>query len=153
MRNKMKSIKQRSRKSGSLIKRKRHWRTQRRKKPLIKFVLLFVALVYVALLSGCAHVPVKDFPYYGDLGQWGAEGNYTLHDEPISLNKADWDKLRFGMICTDSSNWQHWKGIIEKFCQDSNRCTYEEKKRLAQVFADLEYFNLKADRWRQVRDE
>jgi hypothetical protein len=66
----------------------------------------------------------------------------------MKYSKPEWDKVRFGQICTASENFMHWKSTIEKFCSETDRCTYEEKEQLNKVFTELRAFDAKATLWR-----
>ena len=85
------------------------------------------------LLSACADVQVKDHEFCADMGADGATCAHTLTSATRDIDKANWDQLRFGMICESSDSFADWKAVIEQLCSVSGRCTYEEKQ-WAQIF-------------------
>ena len=97
---------------------------------------LAILLSSIFLLSSCSRVKVYDDVWCADSGKFGAECFYTLSSGEFSLDKYQWDKLRVGQICTGSENrgegYKHIRQAIEKLCADTNKCTLEEKKAIAE---------------------
>jgi len=55
----------------------------------------------------------------------GAECFHTLSDQERHLEKAEWDEIRFGQVCTPASSLANWKAAILKLCDDTGRCDWE----------------------------
>jgi hypothetical protein len=92
-------------------------------------------LVCVTLLSfSCARVKVPVTDWWADKGELGAQGFNTNGDNLGKLDKHQWDDKRFGMVCTEAENFGAWKAVILKLCKVSNRCTFEDKKKIAVFF-------------------
>lgn len=82
------------------------------------------------LLESCGTVQIKDSAWFGDEGREGATEFHTLTNETHDYTLAEWDKLRFGMLCTPATTFADWKSVIEKLCSESGKCTYETKKKV-----------------------
>jgi hypothetical protein len=59
------------------------------------------------------------------MGQRGASCFHTISPSERDLNKEEWDRERFGMVCTKSENFSSWQKAILKLCDTSNICNYE----------------------------
>ncbi len=109
----------------------KHW-----KKLRSDFVILFVFL-----FVSCAKVPIKDSEWCGDIGEDGAACFNTLSDKSRDISKKDWDKERFGMICTKPQTFSDWEASIIKLCKVSKRCTFESKKIIIKFMRNVEEIN------------
>lgn len=85
----------------------------------------FTILSALILLSSCAKIKISDSEWCGDAGPLGAFCFNTLSDKSRDIAKEDWDKERFGMICTKSENFAEWKASLLKLCKDSKICSME----------------------------
>jgi hypothetical protein len=101
-------------------------------------------ILSVFLLSSCAKVQIKDSEWCGDLGQDGASCFNTLSDKQRDIAKAEWDKERFGMICTKAQTFADWQASILKLCKASKRCTYEGKKVIFNFMQNVNEIEAKA---------
>lgn len=95
----------------------------------------------MTVLSGCGSVPVRDQEWCGDLGGAGATCFHTLISNTRDMDKATWDALRFGQVCTAASNFADTKAVIEKLCRATKNCVYEK---VQAFFQRIEDFNLEA---------
>ncbi len=109
------------------------------KKRKINFVILFVCL------ASCAKVPIKDSEWCGDFGSEGASCFNTLSDNKRDISKEEWDKERFGMLCTKSQTFADWQASILKLCKASKRCSFENQKVIFNFMENVEIINDKAD--------
>ena len=71
------------------------------------------------------------------MGEDGASCFWMYSDASRDLDKAQWDELRFGQVCTQSTNFANFKAEIEKLCRKT-RCSVEVKEAFAQFFRRLE---------------
>ena len=100
------------------------------------FVILFVCL-----LVSCARVELKNTEWCGDLGDSGASCFNTHNDNSREIQREEWDKERFGMLCTKSENFAEWKRAIEKLCIIAGkRCTQEEKKSILSFIGKVNHY-------------
>lgn len=81
---------------------------------------------------------IKDSIWYADMGEFGAAEFHFLKPGQRNFSKEEWDKLRFGMACTDLSNVIEIKGALEKLCKDTNSCTFEQVRALENLTQTLE---------------
>lgn len=95
--------------------------------------------------SSCAHVDIPDHEWCADKGTLGAHCVHTNVDAERDINKADWDNMRFGQICTNDptdkmgSTFADMKSVIEQLCNlAKKRCTYDD-------IESVENFFLKVD--------
>lgn len=84
------------------------------------------AALFILTAASCA-VEIKDQTWYGDKGPLGASGFHTLTTQTETLDKASWDKARFGMLCSVPQSFADVKAAIEKLCHVTNSCVYETK--------------------------
>lgn len=68
------------------------------------------------------------------MGDSGAACFHTLTSESRDLAKIDWDKERFGMVCTKAQNFAEMKAAVEKLCHKSKLCTYEDRQLMRAFF-------------------
>ena len=96
-------------------------------------------------LSSCSRVKIKNHEWCADLGDMGADCFQTLSDEKRYPEKEQWDKERFGMLCTSSDTFADMKEIILKLCQVSKKCDYATRQAIAHFFykADKSQFMVK----------
>jgi len=79
-------------------------------------------------------VEIKDGEWCGDMGEDGAACFHTLSPDQRDIPKPEWDKERFGMICTRAENFANWKASILKLCEKKkNRCSFEFKQRVMEL--------------------
>lgn len=92
--------------------------------------LIGTAPLLLILLS-CAHVKITDSEWTGSLGVQGGTSFHTLTDEEHDLNFQQiidkWCDLEHPQVMTSVDTLTNWKGIIEKLCSDSNKCTYDQQ--------------------------
>jgi hypothetical protein len=80
-------------------------------------------LTILFVVSSCARVPIVDSEWYGDKGAFGARATYFIQDKRRNISKAEWDKMRVGMVCTSAETFSNWKKSLMKLC-DSNKACY-----------------------------
>jgi hypothetical protein len=68
------------------------------------------------------------------MGSEGASCFHHLSDQERDLSKTQWDRLRFGQVCTSSRTFAEWKAAIEKLCSQSGRCTYEVEREVENFY-------------------
>ena len=91
-------------------------------------LLRIVLLLSFLLSTSCAQIEIVDAEVCGDLGKWGASCHNTLSDNERELMKDDWDKERFGMLCTKAENFTNWKTAIQAMCANKkNNCIFIDK--------------------------
>lgn len=96
-------------------------------------------LMFTFLFAGtCKKVSINDAEWCGDMGRWGAECVQTF-DKNVgrSLSKPEWDKIRFGMVCTRHQNLSNWSGAITKLCLDTRYCTKGMKSKINNMNKNL----------------
>jgi hypothetical protein len=103
----------------------------------VKSILILLGLS----LSACAHVEIKDQPWWADIGELGALEFHTLTPEEKEIPKSEWDKKRVGMVCTTTDIFSENKKNILKLCTDNPRCTFEQKKALQKFIKDMEHLD------------
>lgn len=91
-----------------------------------------------SLSLSCAQVKIKDQAWWADIGDEGAIELHTLSPEQKDISKSDWDKMRFGMLCTTTDVFSENKKNILKLCEDNPRCTIETKTALKKFLKDVE---------------
>jgi hypothetical protein len=74
-------------------------------------------------LSSCQSTKIKNQKWCGDFSPYGADCFETLTTKTWSLSQAEWDKERFGQVCTASKNYGDLKAALEKLCS-AGRCTF-----------------------------
>jgi hypothetical protein len=75
------------------------------------------------------------------MGELGASCFKTHTNDSRDLDKAEWDKERFGQVCTPAENFIHFKTTIQKLCNITKKCTLQEKKILKSLERKIETFN------------
>lgn len=95
------------------------------------------------LLVSCANVTVKDNEWCGDLGILGADCFNSFSNNERSVSKSQWDKERFGMLCTKSSSFTNWKAAIMALCQNTGQCTYEVQDKVLKLDYKVKRFEIK----------
>lgn len=96
-----------------------------------------------AWLSGCGGVEIKDAEWCGDVGSAGASCYHTLSDAERDIPKDQWDKERFGMLCTQPENFANWKEAILQLCKQYGRCTFDEQQLIEKNEARVQDFKQK----------
>ena len=85
-------------------------------------------------LVNCTTTQILDAEGCADKGDIGAHCAHTLTDEKRSLNKKDWDTLRFGWICMSPSDFTNTEKEIAQLCNaNSKACDYQTKKLLNEI--------------------
>lgn len=103
--------------------------------------VIWSAIIGLLVASGCT-VQIKNQRWYGDIGLDGAIYFETLSEAEGVVTKPEWDKLRFGMLCTDAQSFADTKAVIEKLCHESSRCTYEQVNQMRHFFLKAAKFRL-----------
>ncbi len=98
---------------------------------------LGLGLAILLSTSGC-DIVVKDIAWMVDMGPLGAVEIHTLSDVERNVPKAQWDKERFGMLCTSSDNFAEQKKLILKLCEESKSCKFEDQKKVKKFFDHVE---------------
>lgn len=88
-------------------------------------------------IEGC-DVQIHDEPLYGDMGPDGAVEVHFLSSGQTVIPKAQWDSLRFGMVCMPQSSFSDFKKEIEELCSNTS-CSYEVKQAMKVVFNKIEF--------------
>lgn len=95
-----------------------------------KWIVLSIA---TSSLIGCAtsggSVVVKDKEVCGDLAEDGAYCRHTLTEKKRRLNKKQWDDIRVGWLCTNSTGFNDTETAIEQFCLQV-RCDYQTQEQV-----------------------
>jgi len=86
----------------------------------------------------CANVPIPNQEWCGDMGSLGATCFKTLTPDKRDIPKTQWDNERIGEVCTTLDNFGQVKAIIEKLCNDTQLCTYEQKILLENFFINIQ---------------
>ncbi len=72
------------------------------------------------------------------MGELGATCVRTLSDETRDMDKAQWDVERFGMVCTDRTNFASWKKAILKLCRKNPLCDFETRAALDAFYGRIQ---------------
>jgi len=97
------------------------------------------------LSSGCAKIELKDLEVCGDAGSLGASCVRMLSGKERDLDKATWDKERFGQLCMTSDAFAEIKKAILKFCESQpKRCEKEVVKEADEIEKKLDRASRKA---------
>ena len=107
----------------------------------ITLAILSSAVVVVALTS-CTQIQVKNSPWYGDKGSLGAHWVDLFDANTGDIPKAQWDVLRFGMVCSSADNLENLLTDIEKMCDTQQTCTIEQEAVLRKNMHDLHRFRM-----------
>ena len=91
-----------------------------------------LACLFALSLASCGTIKIKDQVYCGDAGPLGATCFHTRNDETFDLDVQEWEENRYGMICTEASNYSDNIAIIQKACRACKCCTYDAKKQIFQ---------------------
>lgn len=86
---------------------------------LISFSLLLSVSANLVFASGCP-VKIKNLEFCRDKGKLGATCAYWLNAEETKrrIPVLEWNKKRFGMVCTSEESMGNINALIETFCQD-----------------------------------
>lgn len=85
----------------------------------------------ILVVCACNKIEIKDAPLYWDAGENGAVETHLLSDLVREVDKATWDKQRFGYACLSQGDFAWLKAALEKACAVSKvACGPEEKKAL-----------------------
>lgn len=99
---------------------------------------LLIALFAVLSLSCSPKVEVYDKEVCADLGAEGARCTHTLVDQARDVTKAEWDTIRFGMLCMDSRGFTDTETIIDQICQSGfAQCDYKARERIKEILDRL----------------
>lgn len=106
---------------------------------MLPAISLFFTL---AALSGCGRIAIKDSYWCADAGKFGAECFKLNSGETKSLDKFQWDRLRVGQICSGTDEpgkaYAEIKAALLKLCANTNRCTFEEQKKINLAVARMD---------------
>lgn len=80
-------------------------------------------------LTSCGHVTVYNRRVFADLGKYGSHYAETLTDKTGDVSKAEWDKLRVGMLCMNSQAYTDAETAIDQACILLN-CDFETRESL-----------------------
>jgi hypothetical protein len=72
------------------------------------------------------------------MGELGASCFETHSSNSRDLSKEQWDKERFGQVCTHAETLSNYKTALEKLCYMTKKCTIEQKKILKSLEINLE---------------
>ena len=104
--------------------------------------ILFVTTALTLVSCQHAKVEVRDQAWFVDKGELGALELHTMVDTKQKITKADWDNMRFGMLCTTPQTFGEIKKTIEKLCSYYKYCEYPDIKNLLHT---IEYLQLKGE--------
>lgn len=96
------------------------------------------AILLACILSACGTIQIQDSEWCADLGDLGASCKTTLSGQLRRIEKADWDKERFGQVCTTSDTVANLKAAVLKLCNQTKRCTYEKRQMIETAFKHVE---------------
>jgi hypothetical protein len=122
-------------------------------KPLQTLRLLLIGLFTLTALNGCGTVNIKDFEACQDLGEYGAHCAHFLTPATRDIPKAQWDEMRFGQFSITYQTLADLKADIEKLCNVSKKCTYEQQQQIAKIQKTLDGFKSHATRLHILREE
>lgn len=117
----------------------------------LKNVLL---ILLSTLLASCGTVTIKNNEWCGDFGVGGASCFHQQGNQPVQrLSKEEWDKKRFGWLCTSPTSFADMKATILKLCKAYKKCQYDqtaqtvsfyngEEYTVVTLFNDVEEFNI-----------
>ncbi len=92
-----------------------------------------------SVIFGCSNIPIRNIPVYWNLPNGGAVIAYTLSDETVLMNKADWDVKRVGYASLSDEDYRWLIATIEKACASSKiACKKEDQLKMARVVGRLE---------------
>lgn len=101
---------------------------------------LFIGMALL-LLNACAQVEIKDTELCGDFGPEGASCFHLMTPAKRRIDKPVWDVERVGQLCITAQGFADFKQEIEQLCSLSDKCTYENKKLIADFFHRVDTFN------------
>lgn len=89
------------------------------------------------LLSSCASVEIENHEWCVIAGDEGAYCFHTLSEDQRDLSKLEWEVLSTGWLAGSPEAFANMKATIEKLCEETKRCTYAAKKKIAAFFQTL----------------
>lgn len=90
-------------------------------------------LLISTLLSSCAKIEIPDIEVCSDAGVLGAFCVTSVSNKERDIEKTQWDKDRFGMLCMKSDAFADIKAAILKLCHDNKRCVLEVEKKSGEI--------------------
>jgi hypothetical protein len=92
------------------------------------------------VLSGatCTRVVIEDHEICGDKGSLGASCFHLLSDGRRKVDPVQWEKERFGQLCMKDEAFANFKAALLKLCDETQRCTWQEKEELQSLVQTLE---------------
>lgn len=82
-----------------------------------------------------------------DAGSLGAMCITSISGKEREIAKAEWDKARFGWLCTSPESFAEIKKVILKFCESNKkRCELEAVKKVEDVDSKMQQVSQKAKR-------
>ena len=100
---------------------------------LRKSLTTLTLILFTSIISGCGQVVIKNTEWCVDRGDMGAVCFNTLNDNTRTMDKPTWDEYRFGNVCGTPQAFAELKKEIEQFCNQTNKCSYEQQQRIARV--------------------
>lgn len=64
------------------------------------------------------------------MGSYGASCFRTFSGYTRDIEKAQWDKERFGQVCGKPEAYADLKAALLKLCKKSKACSYEDIKKI-----------------------
>jgi len=102
---------------------------------------IVLGILFVLTLSSCGSVKISDSEFCGDMGSEGAQCFNLLSDKERRILLPEWEKERFGMICTKADAFIEWKSAILKLCGLTKRCKYDVIQNVIQFEEKILDFN------------
>lgn len=87
------------------------------------------------VIGACGTVEIKDQEVCIDLVEDGGTCNHTLQELPaVYAPGSEWDLKRYGRISLSPEGFGELKIEIEQLCEVSKKCTWEFKKKMANLW-------------------
>jgi hypothetical protein len=80
---------------------------------------------------------IHDFTACADAGVSGAVCDQYLVNHQVSLDKSEWDALRFGWLCVSAADYGNIKVELEQACSIAN-CSYEQLQTMQTFFKKID---------------
>ena len=83
-------------------------------------------ILFILNLPNCTSVEIIDSEWCGDLGKEGALCTYTFSEVKADreLGYVEWEKERYGMVCTNPESFSNWKRSLLKLCEKTGKCVF-----------------------------
>lgn len=88
------------------------------------------AILFSFLASSC--VRIQDTEWCGYMGELGATCFHTLSDETRDMTLEEFKTwcAENGCVFGTSKTFAYYKGLLQKLCKSTRRCTYDDFKAL-----------------------